>query len=64
MASFQINTSPSGKKNSFEATPTHVLPYEPIDKKRTSNKLGSSEISDTSKVEVSSFETKTGIRNT
>ena len=64
MASVQINTSPPGKRNSFESTDTHILPYDPVAKKITSNKRGSSEISDTSKVEVYSFGTKAGIGNT
>ena len=61
MASFQINTSPLGNRNNVETTATHLLPYEPVAKKIISNKQRSSEISDTSKVEVSSFGTKTGI---
>ena len=51
-------------RNSFEAIATHLLPYDPVDNKITSNKQGFSEISDTSKVEVSSFGTKDGIRKT
>ena len=64
MVSFHINTSPLGKGNIFETTDTRLLPYGPLAKKRTSNKQGSSEISDTSKVKVSSFETKAGIGKT
>ena len=64
MASVQIDTSPLVKINIFEATDTHLLTCDPVAKKRTSNKRGSSEISDTSKVEVSSFGTKAGIRKT
>ena len=64
MASFQINTSPLGNRNNVETTATHLLPYEPVAKKIISNKQRSSEISDTSKVEVSSFGTKDGIGKT
>ena len=62
--SVQIDTSTLGNRNSFEATATHILPYDTVSKKRTSNKRGSSDISDTSKVEVSSFGTKAGIGKT
>ena len=64
MASVQIDTITSGNKNRFEATATHLLPYDPEANKITSNKQGSSEISDTSKVEVSRFRTKAGIGKT
>ena len=64
MTSFHIDMSPLGNRNSFEATDKHILPYDPVVKKITSNKRGSSEISDTSKVEVYSFGTKAGIGNT
>ena len=61
MASVHIDTNPSGKRKSFEATATHLLPYEHVAKKISSSKRGSSEISYTSKFEVSSFGTKAGI---
>ena len=64
MSSAQIDTIPSGKRKSFESTATHVLPYVPVANKRTPNKRGSSDISDTSKVELSSFGTKAGIGKT
>ena len=64
MASVQIDTFPLGKRNRFEAKATHLLPYEPVTKKRTPINRGYSEISDTSKVEVSRFGTKAGIRKT
>ena len=62
MGSVQIDTIPSRKRNRFESTANHLLLYVPVAKKRTPNKQGSSEISDTSKVEVSSVETKAGIK--
>ena len=64
MASVQINTGQLVKRNSFESTDTYLLPYDPVAKKRTYNKKGSTEISDTSKVEVYSFGTNTSIRKT
>ena len=64
MVSVHIDTSKLGKRKKFEATATHILTYDPVSKKRTSNKRGSSGISDTSKVEVSSFGTKAVIRKT
>ena len=64
MASVHIYMIPSGKRNSFEATDTHLLLYDPISKKIISNKRGSSEISDKSKVEVSSFGNNAGIGKT
>ena len=64
MTSIQIDTSPSGKRNSFEATATHILPYDTVAKKRTPNKRGSSDILDTSKAEVYRFGTKAGIGKT
>ena len=64
IASVQIDTSPLGKRNSFESTANHLLPYDPVAKKITPNKWESSEISDTSNVEVSSFGTKAGIGKT
>ena len=64
MASVKIYMNPSGKRNIFEETATHILPYDPVSKKITSNKQGSSDISDISKVELSSFGTKAGIGKT
>ena len=63
-ASVHIDTGTSGKRNIFEATATHLLPYDPVSNNITSNKRISSEISDTSKVKVSRFGTKNGIRKT
>ena len=64
MESVQINTITSGKRNIFEEKVTHLLLYDPVTNKRTSNKKRSSEIPKTSKVEVSSFGTKGGIGKT
>ena len=61
MASVQIGMSLSGKRNCFESTSTHILPDDPVTKKRTSNKWGSSDIPKTSKVEVPRFGSKSGI---
>ena len=64
MASVQTNTSPSGKRNRFEATATHIFPCDPVVKKITSNKRGYSDIAETKKVEVYSFGTKASIGKT
>jgi len=62
MASVQTSTLPTGLRNDFEATATHLLPYDPVAKKRnsTSSKRGAAEISDVSG-NVSSFGVKEGI---
>ena len=61
MASVQIYMIPTGKIKRFESTGIHLLPYNPVDNKITSNKQGSSEISDTSKIKVSRFGTQARI---
>ena len=50
MASIKIDTLPGGKREDFEAASTHLLPYDPVDKKRSmaNNKRGAGEISDVS----------------
>jgi hypothetical protein len=70
MASVRLDTAPlTGKRSDFEACATHLLPYDPVAKKRTtSNKRGAGEISDATaafnRVEISSFGTKEGIGKT
>jgi hypothetical protein len=63
MASVKIDTAPGGKRADFEAASTHLLPYDPVAKKRSTaqNKRGAGEISDTMGAEVSSFGAKEGI---
>jgi hypothetical protein len=66
MASIKLDTTPvTGKRNNFELAATHLLPYDPVAKKRTSNlKRGAGDISDTTGADVSSFGAKEGIGKT
>jgi hypothetical protein len=66
MASVRLDTTPlTGKRSDFEAAATHLLPYDPVAKKRTSNhKRGAGEISDITGADISSFGTKEGIGKT
>jgi hypothetical protein len=63
MASIKSDTTPTtGKRNNFELAATHLLPYDPVAKKRTSTlKRGAGDISDTTGVDISSFGVKEGI---
>ncbi len=63
MASIKINTVPNGKRGDFEAASSHLLPYNPVAKKRhtMTQKRGSAEISDSTGAEISSFGAKEGI---
>ena len=46
MASFKTDNGPAGMRNNFEATAAHLLPYDPVAKKRSSGqKRGSAQIS-------------------
>jgi hypothetical protein len=65
MASVKLDTAPiTGKRNDFEAAASHLLPYDPVAKKRTSgHKRGSGEISEITG-EISSFGAKEGIGHT
>lgn len=45
MASVRTNDGPNGMRNDFEAAVAHLLPYDPVAKKRTENKRGSALIS-------------------
>ena len=48
MVSASIDKVQNGKCNNFEACATHLLPYDPVKKRRlVLNKRGSDEISDT-----------------
>ena len=65
MASVKTDNTPTGMRNNFEATATHLLPYDPVQKKRTDHpggKRGSAEISDTTgeDANISSFGMKKG----
>ena len=63
MASIKIATAPGGLREDFEGASTHLLPYDPVAKKRNTDngKRGASEISDMVGAEVSSFGAKEGI---
>jgi hypothetical protein len=65
MASVKLDTAPiTGKRNDFEAAASHLLPYDPVAKKRTSGqKRGSGEISELTG-DISSFGAKEGIGHT
>jgi len=65
MASIKTDQAVTGMRNSFEASATHLLPYDPVLKKRVDQgggKRGSADISDATGAEtnVSSFGTKKG----
>ena len=46
MASIKTDNGPEGMRNNFEATAAHLLPYDPVAKKRSSGqKRGSAQIS-------------------
>jgi hypothetical protein len=65
MASIKTDQAPTGMINDFEATASHLLPYDPVMKKRTdrSNKRESADISSMNgeQANISSFGTKKGI---
>ena len=66
MASVKTDQSTNGLRNDFEAAATHILPYDPMQKKRVDHgtKRGPAGISDATGeeayVNVSSFGTKKG----
>jgi hypothetical protein len=66
MASIKLDTTPiTGKRNDFELAATHLLPYDPVAKKRTGNhKRGAGDISDATGADISSFGAKEGIGKT
>jgi hypothetical protein len=69
MASIKTDQTADGLRNDFEASATHLLPYDPVQKKRSDHaggKRGSADISDTTGEEanVSSFGTKKGTGST
>ena len=46
MASIKTDNGPEGMRNNFEATAAHLLPYDPVAKKRSNGqKRGSAQIS-------------------
>ena len=57
MASFKTDNGPEDMRNNFEATAAHLLPYDPVDKKRSNGyKRSSSQIS--SVMEISDATTR------
>jgi hypothetical protein len=62
MASIKTDQIPTGMRNNFEAAASHLLPYDPVQKKctdRTGTKRNSAKISDTTgqRAKISSFGT-------
>jgi hypothetical protein len=69
MASIKTDQTPGGLRNDFEATATHLLPYDPVQNKRehhAGGKRAAADISDMTGEEtnVSSFGTKKGTGST
>ncbi len=74
IASINISTDVNGLRNDFEASATHLLPYDPVQKKRADHagtKRGAAEISDVSgddaahvNANASAFGAKKGIGKT
>jgi hypothetical protein len=65
MASIKTDQAVNGMRNDFEAAATHLLPYDPVQKKRVDHaggKRSSADISDTTgdEANISSFGTKKG----
>jgi hypothetical protein len=67
MASVKTDNGPNGLRNDFEATAAHLLPYDPVAKKRTAgSKHGAATISslDTDDANVGSVQLKKSIGRT
>jgi hypothetical protein len=69
MASIKTDQAADGLRNNFEPSATHLLPYDPVQKKRNDHaggKRGAADISDTTGEEanVSSFGSKKGTGST
>ena len=64
MAQVKTDDGPDGKRNDFESTAAFLLPYDPVAKKRRSQKRTNVEISDSTSVEVAAFGSKPGIGKT
>jgi hypothetical protein len=69
MASIKTDQAPDGLRNDFEAAASHLLPYDPVQNKRTErpgNKRDSAEISDMTgeEADVSAFGAKKGTGKT
>jgi hypothetical protein len=69
MASIKTDQTANGLRNNFEASATHLLPYDPVQKKRSDHsggKRAAADISDTTgeEADVASFGTKKGTGST
>ena len=69
MASIKTDQDPNGLRNNFEATATHLLPYNPVQKKRSNHaggKRGAADILTVTfeEADVSAFGAKKGIGKT
>ena len=67
MASAKIENDPSRLRNDFKSDDAHLLPYDPVQKKRrNNNERGGTEISDVNvnDAQFSAFGTNPGIEKT
>jgi hypothetical protein len=69
MASIKTDQDPDGLRNNFESAATHLLPYDPVQKKRSDHaggKRGAADISDVTheEADISAFGAKKGIGKT
>jgi hypothetical protein len=69
MASIKMDQDPDGLRNNFEAAATHLLPYDPVQRKRfdhAGGKRGAADISDVThdEADISAFGAKKGIGKT
>jgi hypothetical protein len=69
MASIKTDQDPDGLRNNFEAAATHLLPYDPVQRKRSDHaggKRGAADISDVThdEADISAFGANKGIGKT
>jgi hypothetical protein len=70
MASIKTDQDPDGHRKNFEAAATHLLPYDPVQRKRSDHaggKCGAADISDAThddEADISDFGAKKGIGKT
>jgi hypothetical protein len=69
MASIKTDQDPDGLRNNFESAATHLLPYDPVQRKRSDHaggKRGAADISDVTheEADISAFGAKKGIGKT
>ena len=51
MASVRTDDGPDGKRNDFEAAASHLLPYDPVAKRRLASKRSNPQISSVQEAE-------------